>query len=153
VDLNHPVPGGGGVLRGVIVEDGVWHGNILPGSQLFSEIVAQWFTDPDFTQHSLLDIPVGTTVNAEQIDLDFHIQGVHHVLQMGPQPVGHCFSDGTAIHGRGTSRGTITRTTVGRWVVDLPNGSIGRLFDDHIADKFAVDRGLYFVSLHFVLER
>ena len=153
VDLSRPVPGDIGVPLGVVRATG-WPGNFIPaGGDYFVEIAAQWYTEADYTQHSLLDIPIGSTVQAEQLDLNFYIDGLHHVLQMGPQPTGHCFSDGTAIHGDGTTRGTITRPTPTRWVVDLPPGSIGRLFQVDRADKHAINRGLYYVSLHFELQR
>jgi hypothetical protein len=141
VDLNHPVPGDAGVPLGVVSADqGV-------------EVGAQWYTEADYTAHSVLEIPIGSTVTAAQTDVEFHLNGVSHSLQMGPQPGGHCFSDGTAVDGTGTSRGTITRRDSTTWVVDLPPGSIGRLFDIHLSSPHAVNKGLYYVSLHFVLQR
>ncbi len=99
----------------------------------------------------MLEIPIGTTVKTPQLDVGFRINGRAHVLQMGPQPFGHCYSDGTAIHGNGTTQGTIWREAEDKWIVDLPAGSIGRLFDNHLGDPNAVNLGLYFVSLHFVV--
>ncbi len=139
VDLNNPVPGDIGVPRGVHLED------------KFFEMEAQWYTEPDYIMHSLLDIPIGTAVTAAQIEVNFLLDGAVHVLQMGPQGGGHCYSDGTAIHGVGTTRGTVRRESEARWVVDLPSGSIGRLFDRHLGDPNAINKGLYFVSLHFVV--
>jgi hypothetical protein len=141
IDLSHPVPGDISVALGVIVD----RGNL--------EVAVQWHADPDHRQHSMLDIPVGTKVFAEQTDIQLHIGGVHHSLQMGPQPQGHCYADGTAIHGDGTTRSTIFREDATTWVVDLPAGSIGRLFDDHLSFPNAVNKGLYYVSLHFVLKK
>jgi len=141
VDLNHPVAGDIGVPLGVISADqGV-------------EVAAQWYTETDFTSHSMLDIPVGTTVTAQQIDVGFQLHGHSHAIQVGPQPWGHCWSDGTAVYGTGTSKGTIQRTTLTQWIVDLPPGSVGRLFDIHLSSPNAVNKGLYYVSLHFVIER
>jgi hypothetical protein len=140
VDLGHPVPGDIGLpLGGVVATHDL-------------EISAQWYTDSQRVAHSVLDIPVGATVTAQQIVVGFHIDGVYHVLQMGPQGYGHCLSDGTSIHGTGTSRGTIRRATETRWIIDLPPGSIGRLFDDHLGDPNALNRGLYYVSLHFIVD-
>jgi len=141
VDLSKPVPGDIGVPRGVITADrGV-------------EVGAQWYTEENYSAHSMLDIPVGTTVSAAQADVIFPIDGVQHSLQMGPQPGGHCFADGTAIHGAGTTKATISRPDSTTWIVDLPQGSIGRLFDIHLSSPHAVNKGLYYVSMHFVMKR
>ena len=74
--------------------------------------------------HLLHDIPVGPSVNASQMDVQFRIDGVDHALQMGPQPVGHCFSDVPAVHGGGTTTGTIVRPDSTTWIVDLPPRSL-----------------------------
>jgi len=141
VDLRRPVPNGGAVPLGIITDS------------LWVDMNAQWYTEKNFTTHSLLDIAVGQKVNAEQLNVGFAINGIAHALQMGPQPWGHCFSNGTAIHGDGTTRATITRVDPLTWVVDLPPGSIGRLWDVHLHDPHAVDRGLYYVSLHYAVHR
>ena len=96
IDLSRPVPGDIGVPLGVIVQSGD------------TELGAQWYTEHDssattFLSHPVTEIPVGTTVPARQIDVAFQIDGATHVLQMGPQPYGHCYSDGTAIYGTGTA--------------------------------------------------
>jgi hypothetical protein len=141
IDLDHPVAGDIGRALGIITDD---HD---------MEVAAQWYSDADQRGHGVTDIPIGTTVKAAQADTEFHINGVVHDLQMGPQPIGHCFSDPTAVFGRGTSQATITRTDDSTWVVDLPEGSIGRLFDVHLSYPNAVNKGLYHVSLHYVLRR
>ncbi len=144
VDLSQPVPGGGGVARGIVTDS----------SHL--EVAAQWRAEPNGERrraYALVDIPEGTTVSAAQLDVQFHIDGVVHVLQMGPQPIGHCFSDSPAISGAGTTSGTITRRDANTWVVDLPPGSVGRLYDVHLSYPHAVDRGLYRVALRFVITR
>lgn len=141
IDLDHPVAGDIGVPHGVVTERRNW------------EFEAQWYTDPDFVQHSTTGIPIGATVAAEQIEVNFLLNGEPYMLQFGPQPGGHCFSDGTAIYGAQTSRGTIRRESEVRWVVDLPPGSIGRLFNRHLGDPNAVNKGLYYASLHFVVEK
>jgi hypothetical protein len=141
VDLSRPVDGGSGRPLGIIVDD---HG---------VEVSAQWGRDSAFTARSLLDIPVDSTVLAAQMEVGFHIDGVYHALQFGPQPWGHCFSDGTAVHGAGTSRGTIRRISESAWEIELPQGSIGRLFDISRSAPNAVDKGLYYASMHFIIER
>lgn len=36
-----------------------------------------------------------------------------------------------------------------KWAVDVPAGSIGRLFDIYNTDQYAVDKGLYYTELHY----
>jgi hypothetical protein len=35
------------------------------------------------------------------------------------------------------------------WVMDLPAGSVGRLFDLSSTTQYAVDKGLYYLRLHY----
>ncbi|MDP9203582.1 MAG: hypothetical protein M3P26_16875 [Gemmatimonadota bacterium] len=141
VDLSRPVPGGNGVPLGVISDSrGI-------------EVSTQWGRDSAYITRSLLDIPIDSTVIAQQMEVGFHINGTFHALQMGPQPWGHCFSDGTAVHGAGTSRGTIRRVSETKWEATLVPGSIGRLFDISNSSPNAVDKGLYYVSMRFTIER
>ncbi len=141
VDLDHPVPGDIGVPLGVVT------------SNRNMELAAQWYTDSNNIAHDVRDIPIGTTVNAEQADVGLFIDGVFHILQMGPQRYGHCGSDGSATFGDGTTRATIHRMSAGEWAVDLPPGSIGRLFDIHMSAPNAINKGLYYVSMHFVIKQ
>lgn len=147
VDLRHPVPNGGGMPLGVVTDSGM-RGPI--------EIAAQWYAEWHGGRrraHSTLDIPIGTRVDAAQTDVSFYIDSVLYVLQMGPQPFNHCFADPPTIHGRGTSRGTILRANTTKWIVDVPPGSVARLFDVSHGTSHAVDKGLYDVSMHFVIEK
>ena len=139
IDLDHPVPGDIGRPLGVHSE------------RQFFETEAQLATGPDQRMRSLLDIPIGTSIAADQVEVNFMLDGAVHVLQIGPQRAGHCYSDPTAIYGEGTSRGSIRRTAEDRWEVDVPTGSVARLFDRHLGDPNAVNMGLYYVSLHFAV--
>src|SRR5262249_9413996 len=134
--LNNPVPGAGGTPLGIISD----------GEDVFIE--TQWYTSNNARQN-LHNIPIGQTVAADQIDVPVHINGHYHILQMGPQPYGHCISAPTAVFGTGTSAGTITRLTATKWAVDLSPGSVGRLFDLYNTDQYAVDKGLYYTELHY----
>ena len=136
INLNNPVPGGGGVPLGSISDN-----NDI-------NIETQWYTVNNARQN-LHNIPIGSMVTADQIDVTFHINGRFHILQMGPQAYGHCHVAPTAVFGAGTSSGTITRVAATKWVLDLPAGSIGRLFDLYNTDQYAVDKGLYYTQLHF----
>ena len=136
VNLNNPVSGGGGVPLGSITDGNNNH------------LEVQWYTVGN-TRQNLHGIPVGQTVTAQQINVAFHLNGHFHILQMGPQPYGHCHSAPTAVVGTGTTSGTIYRASATKWVIDLPAGSVGRLFDLYNTDQYAVDRGLYYTQLHF----
>ena len=141
VDLNHPVPADIGVPLGVVA------------SNHNLELASQWYTDSSNIAHSIRDIPIGTTVTSEQTDVGIHLNGVYHILQMGPQRYGHCFSDGSATYGDGTTRATIHRVTATEWIVDLPPGSVGRLFDISLSAPNAINKGLYYVSLRYVIKQ
>jgi hypothetical protein len=68
----------------------------------------------------------------------------------GPQPNGHCHNSGTTlVNGTGTSAGTIYRASATKWAIDLPAGSVGRLFDLYNTTEYASDKGLYYTQLHY----
>lgn len=136
VNLNKPVPGGGGIPLG-----------INPAGN-GSGFVTQRGMVGD-TVRNMLDIPVGKTETAALMSVAFHINGRRHVLQMGPQANGHCMTGRNLVHGTGTSSGKIYRASKTKWVMDLPAGSIGRLFDMEDLWDHAVDKGLYYVHLHY----
>lgn len=132
VNLEHPVPGGGGVPLGII-SDGDDSG-----------IVVEVDTLPPISS-----MPVGQTVSAAQLNVGFHLNGRFHLLQIGPLPYGHCHAGPNLVNGTGTSSATIYRASRDRWVIDLPAGSMGRLFDIANTKAYAVDKGLYLVRLHY----
>ena len=136
VNLNNPVPGGGGVPLGIAT------------SGDSSGLIAQRGMVGDTVQN-LIDIAVGRTDTAAMISITFHVNGRIHLLQIGPQANGHCMGVTNFVHGKGTSSGTIARASQTKWVVDLPAGSVGRLFDVGRSWDHAVDKGLYFVHLHY----
>ncbi len=141
LNLTHPVAGGGGIPRGMVTDSNV---RAVRGELVLQ---TQWKMAGD-TLQSPLGIRVGDTVKAGQIAVLFHIDGRSHILQMGPQPYGTCRGAGL-LHGAGTSQGTIQRPNFGTWVVDLPAGSVGRLFDVSNGRNRATDLGTYFVELHY----
>ena len=141
MNLNNPVPGGGGVPLGIIT-DGSGNGLITQ-----RDLVGNAF-------QNLHNIPVGQTVTAAQMNGSFHINGHKHTLQMGPQANGHCITSTNLVNGTGTTAGTIYRASKTKWVMELPAGSVGRLFDlsnqgSNQDWKHAVDKGLYYVHLHY----
>jgi hypothetical protein len=137
LNLGDPVAGGGGQPLGVVTVRG---DNLL---------YASWQRVGNLLR-SLVSIPLGETVQADQLNVSFHLDGRFHVLQFGPRPLGSCHEGGgTRVHGGGTTAGTIHRASATRWVVDLPPGSVGRLFDASHTVRHAVDKGLYRISLHY----
>jgi len=148
VNLSHPVSNGGGVPLGMITVGG----NRLPH---WDALHTQWrpVDNTSNVSQNLHDIPVGQTVTALQMNVFFYIDGRFHLLQMGPQPWGHCHSGMNLVTGAGTSSGTIYRASTTKWVMDLPAESVGRLFDLHNTAAHAVDRGLYYVHLHYEISQ
>lgn len=140
VNLSNPVPGGGGVPLGIVT------------AASNANIEVQWRRVGN-TRQNLHSIPIGQTVTADMMDVTFHVQGRFHVLQAGPAPWGHCHATPTRVDGTGTTSGTIHRASATKWVIDLPAGSVGRLFDLHNTAQFAVNRGLYYTDLHFEIGR
>lgn len=134
VNLTQPVPGGGARPLGLVTDASTLYAAL---DRLVDTIV------------NLHAIPIGGTVPAAQLNVGFHLDGRYHVLQMGPRPLGNCHVSGTLVHGRGTTTGTIYRAGPAHWVVDLPAGSIGRLFDISRTVVHAVDKGLYQTRLHY----
>jgi len=174
INLNYPVPGDIGKPLGVIQADGAWLGPFVPtGGQYRVELVAQtvsaevaaWAASHPRASITALDsllirnpatyedIPIGATAPASFLGIGFYANGLHHVLQMGPVAWETCSTDRNSIYGDGTTTGTISRPSATRWVVDLPPGSVGRLFDEHRGEAAAVNKGLYHVSLHFVIQQ
>lgn len=140
VNLNRPVPGGGGVRLGIAT------------SGDSSGLITQRGMVGDTVQN-LMDIAVGRTDTAAMMSITFHVNGRRHLLQMGPQANGHCGGGTNLVHGKGTSPETITRTSQTKWIMDLPAGSVGRLFDIGNGNAHAVDKGLYYVHLHYEIGR
>ena len=90
------------------------------------------------------DIPIGAVVESERVELWVLIDGVQHVLQMGPWAMGK-FSKRESIDGRGTTKATIERVKDHSWRIKASDGSIARLWD--YSDMWRpVDKGLYFFS-------
>jgi hypothetical protein len=150
VNLNKPVPGGGGVPLG-IVSSGNPSGFVTQRRMVGNAV------------QNFMNIPVGQTEKAAMMHIAFYINGRFHVFQMGPQPSGHCMGVRNLVHGAGTSTGTIFRASETKWVMDLPAGSIGRLFDiqgeqsivrgGRPNNEHAVDKGLYYVHLRYEIGR
>ena len=139
VNLDNPVSGGGGVPLGHITD--------VSGKGI--GLQTQWSMVGDAVRN-FREIEIGQTVTAAQMNVSFHINERKHILQMGPQPNGKCHNGGvTLVSGIGTSSGTIHRVSKTKWVVDLPAGSMGRLFDISDGTDKAINKGLYYFRLHY----
>ena len=91
---------------------------------------------------SMVGIPLGTTVEADRAEMWAVVNGVQHVLQMGPWAMGE-FSPRAAINGNGTTKTRITREAEDIWRFTAASGSIGRLWD-YSDIQSPIDRGLYY---------
>lgn len=153
INLSNPVPDGRAVPLGVVIDSG---GRNPVGVPLSFGIYTQTLNVGNENQN-VHAIPVGQTAEAAQINVFFHIDGRFHILQMGPQPWLHCHTRTPPVNGNGTSTGTIYRAGPAKFVVDLPMGSIGRLFDVSSLSKTApfavIDKGLYYVHLRYEIGR
>lgn len=90
-----------------------------------------WRQDPAAKLiYSILDIPVGKTVESDRTEASVILDGRQHILRFGPGDNSICYSAATVdIHGSGTTRATVTRVTDAEWHVALPKGAQGRLWD------------------------
>jgi len=153
VDLSRPIPGDVGVPLDRITVDAARRRPFVPAATSYSlEIAALYFNDD--TTAFTGDIPVGTTVRGS-VFINFYVNGLLHVLSMAPPgKEGICGTFGAdALHGGGTTAALISRRSATSWVVTLPPGSVGRLFDSSREEKNAANRGLYHVSMRAVWEQ
>jgi hypothetical protein len=140
VDLNHPVPNGGGVPRGIVSSRAGPH--------------SYWHLDEKNHVYGVLDIPEGTTTNSDltAIGISPDDGGSTYILQMGSWAWDTCENSGP-METKGSTRAVITRTGAKTWTVSAPAGSIGVLHDVHDPGK-PVPLGLYFISfeIHYTLQ-
>jgi len=140
VDLNNPVPNGGGVPRGIV--------NSWSGSHSY------WRLDTNMRVHSVLDIPKGTTTYSDltAIFVSSDDGASAYLLQMGPWSWQTCENSGP-VTTAGSSRALITRTGQKTWTVSAPAGSVGVLHDYHDKQK-PVPLGLYYINfeIHYSLD-
>jgi len=132
VDLNKPVPGGGGEPRGVVSS---WAG---PHSF--------WKLDTAMNVHGVQEIPVGTTTPSDLTAIFiFSDDGKSaYLLQMGPWSYQTCENYGP-VETAGSTQAVIARTSDKNWKVSAPPGSIGILHDVHNPLK-PVPLGRYYVN-------
>jgi hypothetical protein len=130
-DLSRPVEGSGAVKLQMEKDD-------LARFHVF------WKHDHGSTERFFYmgEIPIGTTVESDRVEMWAFVNGVQHVLQVGPWAMGE-FSDRAPIDGKGTTKATITRETDYSWRIKAPNGSVARLWNSSDIEH-PVDKGLYY---------
>lgn len=137
VDLTHPVDNGGGISQGVMV-----------GTN-YMKVYAISSLNADGKLAGLHWMPVGQTVPAFWAKLEFTDKATGTLWSVtfnpDPQICAHAYS------APGSTRASITRTSDSHWQVDLPAGSIGRLYRG-ISPSTGGDRGLFYIQAHFAIE-
>jgi hypothetical protein len=129
-DLSHPVPG-----TGAVVLQTTW--DFLARFHVF------WKHDHENESMVYLDeIPIGMTVDADRAEMWPTVDGVQHVLQMGPWAMGE-FSPRASLSGNGTTKSKIRRESADVWRFTAADGSIARLWDYSDIQK-PIDKGLYY---------
>jgi hypothetical protein len=146
IDLGKPV--GGALPRGVRKVNGV---------------VVHWKQDSAHKVISgILDMPVGMTAKSERLEIEIDIDGRRHMLRFGELDLSICwrstreFAPAAVSFGIGTTNATIHRVSVNEWTIDLPNRSVGRLwefFGTPPADGYAEDRGYYELDARMTIRR
>ena len=92
--------------------------------------------------HLMSEVSVGTTVEADRVEMWSLVNDVQYVLQMGPWAMGE-FSPRSSINGEGTTKAKITRETEDSWRITAPSESVARLWD-YSDIEHPVDKGLYY---------
>jgi hypothetical protein len=133
VDLSRPIAESGAVDRGVITDP-------RPHLQLWTRL------DSAGNGAGLRGMRVGETTSA--LYLSVAMTGHQLRLYFNPDSLS-CPT--WAVHARGSTRGTVTRTSATRWDVDVPEGSVGRLLEGPESTQ-RLDRGLYRFRARFTIE-
>jgi hypothetical protein len=129
-DLTHPVPDSGAKA-------------VETTFDYLARFHVMWKHDHETEKIYGMDtIPVGATVDSDRVEMWPSVNGVQHVLQMGPFALGE-FSPRAALNGKGTTKAKITRETEDVWRIVASSGSIARLWDYSDIQK-PVDKGLYY---------
>jgi hypothetical protein len=136
-DLSKPVAGSGAAPRGIVRDNEAY--------------IWIWYRRDPATDRitTVREIAPSDSVHrVERVEMHFRIDGILHILQMGPfvEGQGGASAWSTGMHGDGTSTGQLTHPSPDVWSVTAPRGSQARLwrFEDRAQP---VDRGLYQFSL------
>jgi hypothetical protein len=136
VDLSRPVRNSGATARGVIRD------NEAAVHMAFTHVHERTMISINRLE------PSDTLTPVERVEVQFRIDGVAHVLQMGEWAQGEFNRQAPRINGIGTSTARVAHTDLSTWTVFAPEGSVARLWDFRDAQN-PVDRGLYVVPFRF----
>jgi hypothetical protein len=101
---------------------------------------------------SIQELPPGEEAQSERVEFELFIDGVKHILLVGPWGPGE-FNRGQKkpLNGEGTTKATVKRVSSTVWECHAPDGTVGRLWNN--ADTAnPIDRGLYRISFRFRFE-
>ena len=77
-----------------------------------------------------LEVPIGSTVATQRVEIRFFINGNQHILQFGPRTAGeYQQTDQRNLQGRWNGS-RITRDSDTTWTISSSDESLGRLWDD-----------------------
>jgi hypothetical protein len=133
INFDSPVPGGGGIRRGIITDS-------RPHLQVVTRL------DSLGKPIGLGGMAIGESVKARYINF----AATDHQLRINFNPTYTSCPDFIKL-AEGSTQGTVTRTSATRWEIDLPSGSIGRLLEGPESTG-RQDRGLYYFQAHLIVE-
>ena len=149
IDLSAPVAGSGAkslsVLRSTAANFGAFWGQDMKERTVYNGREGPVI-------RSVLDMPVGSTIESERIEIRFFLNDTQHILQFGPWTAGQYQDSQGGRHGEGTTRGTITRVSERTWRIRSGTDSVGRLWNNRDASS-PVNFGLYRFSYEVQFDR
>jgi hypothetical protein len=139
-DLSSPVPNGGGRPLGVVVDSGATFHTFF----MIDDTNQIWNTR---------DLPIGASVLSDRAEITLHVNGKSYSIQFGPWALGQCreqYSNGSVLHGEGTTPVQIERLSATDYRITAPKGSMGRLWERGDLSEIR-NRGLYYFSFSVAL--
>ena len=107
--------------------------------------------DTEMVSYTMDIGPGGTSEDSERIEMYVQVNGIQHVLQMGPWTMGE-FSPRAQVSGDATTKAKITRESEDAWRISAPKGSIARLWEYSDIQR-PVDKGLYYFDFDMKFTR
>ena len=101
-----------------------------------------------FASRPLDRLAIGVPERGDKVTVHFHSRGKYYGMVFEPRPTG---TGNTLLTGAGTTASILTRTGDSTWTLELPPGSVGRLWEDPGHDQ-RVDRGLYHFDLSIAVK-
>jgi hypothetical protein len=139
LDLQRPAPNSGAIPRGRITPTKANFGafwELDTARRAINNGVEGWAI------RRALDIPVGSTVVSQRVEIRFFVAGLQYILQFGQWTAGQFQTNQGLLSGAGSTPATIARTSDSTWIVRSGDRSLGRLWDNH-DPAHPADLGLY----------